>query len=167
MPGQKLDPAQQQRFYELKREDAHRAHDRNDDFHTYVNKQVVKTGQSALRMAMLINGGAAVSLLTFIGQLAREQRAAMADTLVWFAAGVLLAVVAIATSYFTDFFLAALTSSRQKTWEPPYLVDTPVTKRNRRLNILFHIITIATAVASLGTFIVGVLVVRGALAHMS
>jgi hypothetical protein len=152
--------------HDINREEAHRAHDKLDDFHAYVNKGAVKTGQSALKLSMLINGGAAVALLTFIGKLPKEQQHAVADTLVWFASGVALAVAAIAASYFTDYFMAAIAVSRMRTYEHPYVTDGPKTNRFRKLNLAFHILAVGAGLASLGAFVCGTFDVRAALAHL-
>jgi hypothetical protein len=152
---------------ELNRQDAHRAHDKLEDFHTYVNKGAVQTGQSALRMSMLINGGAAVSLLTFIGTLPKEQKHLIADSLVWFASGVALAVAAIAASYFADLFMAAIASSQIRTFQHPYVQPGPNTKRLRCLNTLFHILAVVLGLVSLGTFVYGLIAVRHGFASVA
>lgn len=170
MSNQQTPPTQQQLDHakwldEINRQDAHRAHDKLDNFHEYVNKAAVKTGQAALRMSMLINGGAALSLLTFIGTLNREQKHEVADTLVWFASGVALAVVAIAASYFTDYFMAGIAGSKIKTFQHPYIQPGPNTKRYETLNFVFHLIAVGCGVVSLLMFVCGLLAVRTALSH--
>lgn len=45
-------------------------------------------GNLALRMVLLINGGAAVALLSFMGGLPKDQRQAITGALVWLAWGV-------------------------------------------------------------------------------
>jgi hypothetical protein len=65
--------------HDLARQDAHRAHDNHTKFWTDVNEAAIKSSDTALRMAMLINGGAAVSVLAFIGGLVARDRIAMAD----------------------------------------------------------------------------------------
>ena len=48
--------------HELNREDAKRVHDRLDKFSDFVNDAAIKSSESALRAAILINGGAVVSI---------------------------------------------------------------------------------------------------------
>ena len=80
------------------RDEARRAHDRADSFFEQVNEAVIKNGESAFRACLLINGGAAVSVLAFIGRLASKdvigvsQLASVADSLILFALGVVAAV---------------------------------------------------------------------------
>jgi hypothetical protein len=58
--------------YELNREDAKRAHDSNRDFHTYVNKIAMENANLALRTLVIINGGAAIAVLGFLGAIATK-----------------------------------------------------------------------------------------------
>src|SRR4051794_17778362 len=96
--------------HDRNREEAHRAHDRNTAAMDAANEITVKTADSALRLAMLINGGAAVSMLAFIGGLASQDRIKIADlkdvssSLVIFAIGVALSVGGMAFAYFTHYY---------------------------------------------------------------
>jgi len=57
------------------------------------NKATVKAGEVAIKAAMLMNGGAVVSVLTFIGGLAQKgdltvkQIGDVSGSLLWFASG--------------------------------------------------------------------------------
>jgi cytochrome b subunit of formate dehydrogenase len=158
--------ADAQRAQEIIREDACRTHDKNEEFHRYVNKASIAAGQFALRMALLINGGAAIALLTFVGTLPKEQKRLFADTLVWFASGVVLAVAALALAYFTNYFMAEIARSRLQTWDYPYVRPGPATPRYTILNRIFHVGTVLVGLASLATFVCGMLRVRDALTHL-
>jgi hypothetical protein len=57
---------------EIRREDALRVHDRSRNYSVATNDAVVKAGEVAIKTVMLINGGAAVSVLAFIGALVRQ-----------------------------------------------------------------------------------------------
>lgn len=52
----------------LNREDAHRAHDKSEEFHSYVNKAAIEAANLSLRTLVVINGGAAIASLTFLGR---------------------------------------------------------------------------------------------------
>ena len=54
---------ERQKRLQLQREDAIRAHDRAQEFETKTNEATVASGQVAIRMAILINGGAAITIL--------------------------------------------------------------------------------------------------------
>ena len=172
-PSPPTQPTQQQIDYakwleEKRREDAHRAHDKLEDFHTYVNEAAIKSGDATLRMLMLINGGAAAALLTFTGNLTNAaQKLSFANTLVWFATGVACAVAGVALSYFTNFFMAEHTTSLKRIWEHPYTEPTDASKRYRRLNVLFHFLAVVAGLLSLAAFVYGMLQVRNAFTHMS
>lgn len=66
-------------------------------------RQVIALGQSAMKAGVVINGGAAVALLAFIGHMAAEAQAfrvlPFANSLWWFVMGVLASGVAFAASY--------------------------------------------------------------------
>jgi hypothetical protein len=156
-------PSDQPSAYEINRQNAQRAHDKLDDFHKYVNEAAIKTSELALRMALLINGGAAIALLTFVGTLPKEQKRIVADTLLWFAYGVATAAVAIALAYFTNYFMAGVASSKMRTWEHPYIQPGPKTGLYMALNRTCHIAAVICAVLSLAFFVCGVLSVRAAL----
>jgi len=72
-------------LHEQNQRAAERAHDKSRESFNQINKSVVEGGNLALRMALLINGGAAVALLTFIGPLPADQKRAVAASLDWFA----------------------------------------------------------------------------------
>src|SRR6266566_4435800 len=171
LSDQPIPPTQQQKIDfakwsdETKRREAERAHDKVDEFHSSVNEAAIKSAELTLRMSLLINGGAAVSLLTFIGPLPKDQKIAMANTLIWFASGVGIAVAALAFSYLTHYFTAAIASSRIRIWQHPYLLAGSRTSRWIVLTRFFHIAAIVLAIASLAAFVGGMVEVRSAFAH--
>jgi hypothetical protein len=58
--------------YEQTRDEARRAHDRAAEFFLALNESAIKSSELTLRTAVLINGGAAVSVLAFIGGLSSQ-----------------------------------------------------------------------------------------------
>lgn len=72
-------------------------------------KSTMESAHSALRASLIVNGGAAVALLAFVGNVwAKAQTAsvahALAAAIAWFSAGVLLGGLASFATYFTQFF---------------------------------------------------------------
>ncbi|KAF3978674.1 MAG: hypothetical protein HFP77_00705 [Methylococcales symbiont of Iophon sp. n. MRB-2018] len=68
------------------------------------------TGQSALKSAILINGGASIALLTFIGNVKDNSItnvAQLAEPLEIFLLGVLLAAIASGATYLAQWFFAS------------------------------------------------------------
>jgi hypothetical protein len=92
---------QQKCLHEAMRQYAHRAHDRMLDFSHKANGAAIAGGNLALKMLVVINGGAAVSLLTFIGSLPAIQQNATAGALIWFALGVASGALGFTFAYFT------------------------------------------------------------------
>lgn len=85
---------------ELKRRPAERQHDRMTEFEKQTNEAAISSGQLALRTAVLINGGAAVSVLAFLGSLAKDKLSdstlsGVAGPLLWFASGVAVAAAGL------------------------------------------------------------------------
>ncbi len=79
---------------------------------------------------MLINGGAAISVLAFAGGLASRDKVPLgqlteiAATLIWFAVGVAVATLSMALAYFTNLCVAGDAFYRLKTFEHPYFHET-------------------------------------------
>jgi hypothetical protein len=164
MSSQQQPPFDYQKWvHELSRQDAQRAHDKLDEFHRYVNEAAINAANLALRMALLINGGAAIALLSFDGDLADPQKKAVAATLVWFAWGVLTSVAGIALAYFTNYCMAGVAYSMKKNGNPPYVEDGPTTPHWKLANRIFHIAAVLVGVASLVLFLIGMMSVRAAL----
>jgi hypothetical protein len=158
--------------HERIREDAHRAHDKSEEFHSYVNKAAIETANLSLRTLVVINGGAAIAVLTFLGGVASKEKVdfakvgVVADTLKWFAFGVALAVLAMALSYLTNFAMAAVASSMHRKWEHPYIAEGQRTTLWRRINLTFHICAMVAAFGSLALFLIGMFTASDAITHM-
>lgn len=72
-------------------------------------RSVLAYGQTALKSAMLINGGAAAAILAFIGNIwakgtAQASVALLTKSIAFFAFGVLVAAFGTGTSYLTQYF---------------------------------------------------------------
>jgi hypothetical protein len=162
----------QQRTYDLNQRHAERAHDANTEFFNRTNESAIKNAESAVKAVMVINGGATVSILAFIGGLAAQgkvpfgQLAVFANCLTWFASGVALAAAMAAFAYFTNYCIAGSASRKLRNWEHPYLHDTPQSKRWQRAGIIFHVAATATGLGSLIVFICGMISVRNAILHL-
>lgn len=105
-------------------------------------RQVIALGQSTLKSMMLINGGAAVALLAFLGNLvarssSSENIVEFSGSMFLFVIGVFLAAVAYATTYFSQLFYDG-----EKDWQ-------------RRTGLVFHVVTSLVGAASLGAFLWG------------
>jgi hypothetical protein len=87
----------------LRVEAAARAHYAENEFGRVANKAAVDSGTETIKAIVLINGGSCVAILTFIGTLATKDKVpiGLATPLIWFAAGLVMAVIASAFAYFT------------------------------------------------------------------
>jgi hypothetical protein len=134
----------------------------HEAFHK-ANEAATNATNLALRMALLINGGAAVALLAFIKDLEEKQQHATANTLLWFALGVTAAVLSLTFAYFTNYSAGQVMISGVPIDQPPYLRDGPTSARWRRRYWVFLWVAIFLGLISIALFVVGILFVRKAL----
>lgn len=111
-------------------------------------RSVLGFAQHALKTIILVNGGAAVAVLAFIGNIwTKLQGINVAEALItseaWFAGGVLLGAVATGTSYFAQYFY------ERKTFD--------------RWAIGFHMATVALVVGAYASFGLGIHSIHNAL----
>jgi ABC-type Fe3+ transport system permease subunit len=159
--------------YVMAREDAHREHDRIDSFSDKLNEATFKSSEAALRACLLINGGAAVSVLAFIGGLLSkgliedpQQLKPVADSLVPFAYGVVAAVVGMGLSYAVNFLTGLYMNSRTKIWAHPWSEPGKNTKHIGVARNSFHALAALVGVASVVFFVCGIFAVRDAVEHI-
>jgi hypothetical protein len=157
---------------EISRQDALRVHDRSLKKSQATNEAVVKAGEVAIRTVMLVNGGAAVSVLAFIGALVRQdgvtvrEVAGVSGSLLWFAGGVAAAVSALALSYFVNYCHVRSETSKVFTFDHPYISDGANTQRWLYWGCAFHLGAIAWALLSLAAFVVGMIDVHRAILRL-
>jgi hypothetical protein len=161
------DDNQWQRWkYELDLAVAHRAHDIANEFQKWSNDAALNNANIALRTLVLINGGAAVALLAFVGSLATAVNefeanvAVLAAPLQWFAFGVALAAFGIGLAYFTNYCTTGSSAASEHTYEHPFIKSTKASKRWRLAAITFQVLAVASAVTSLVLFVCGMFGVR-------
>ena len=157
---------------ELQRQDARLAHDQLGQLQRSANEAAVKGGDAALRAALLINGGAAVSVLAFIGGLAAQDRIKLdqlkgvADSLGLFAFGVLAAVMGMGLAYLTNWVTAIALGSVERLSHPPYLRLGKNTAILNRVRHGFHAAAVVAALASIALFLWGIFDVRHAISGL-
>ena len=137
---------------------AERLHDQMTQLHQSVNEAAMRGGDAALRAALLINGGAAVSVLAFIGGLAAQDRIKLdqlkdvAGSLTLFAFGVIAAVLAMGFAYFTNFVGATFVLSYLRKGEFPYFETAKKTHKLGHLKTCLHLATVLAALSSVALF---------------
>ena len=151
---------------------AEQAHQRNFDFAMKLNESVINNSNIALRTALIINGGAAIALLSFIGSLHTNDPAApnrdyshLTAPLLWFAWGVALAGGAIALAYFTNYSILSSAVRKDVNYEHPYVHSNKVSKRWLIGGYLCQGLAIITGISSLVVFVVGMLQIRTAISN--
>ncbi len=145
-------------------------HDREHQFGFQVAQFASENAARALKSVLLINGGAAIALLAFIGNFVAADEDRFADRLaeliapvIWFAWGVALSVISMAFAYLTLYCAANRSHSRDRVWDHPYNVDTAASRRWHVGAVLTEVIATITGFTSLGCFLWGMYAVREAI----
>jgi hypothetical protein len=148
--------------------EARRAHDRLEEFSQRIDDHTIKSGDAALRNCLLINGGAAVAILAFMGSVISKNTGTtkvvddIAGGLTYFAWGVITSVAALCLSYLVHFATYQASTSQKRVWEYPYVTPGKHTARWVRLKIALHVVAVALAVASAILFVIGLFAVQHA-----
>jgi hypothetical protein len=167
-----LTPEQNQRAYELNLRAAERAHEQNAAYVAIMSDTVMKDAWAVMRILVLINGGAAIAILTFVGGLAAKsdrnvaQVVGVANGLRWFAYGVIAATLIAGFSYLTNYCYGLAATVAIKDWVHPYVHPTPFGNKVSLAGRVLHVAAIALALASLGLFAAGVYSVSNAVAQL-
>lgn len=113
-----------------------REHSRQWDLENF--RQIISLSQNALRSAMLINGGAAVALLAFAGNLLQNggDPTPFTCALAMFGGGVAISAIAASTTYAAQYFYGA--------------VD------KLKFGKIFHFITVLLFMLAIGMFVWGI-----------
>jgi len=149
------------------RKAAQRAHENLTEFTRQNFEAAFKSGQIALRSVVLVNGGAAVAVLFFLGVIATKvsvaQMSLVASSLIWFVAGITCGLIGLTSAYLTNLYDANIGTSLSQTWEYPYNQPGRYTQYFLRLSRFVHIVAIVAGSASLLLFVIGMWDVRAAI----
>lgn len=158
--------------HEQQRQDANRAHERDDVAWGQANEAAIGSANLALRTLVLINGGAAVTVLTFMGSLFGKSNLTAASIsqvtapLIYFALGVAVATFAMATAYLTNYATAGIISSRTKSFSEPFITESKRSKRWRWSYLVFIVLSIIFALSSLALFNCGMISVQASISFI-
>ncbi|WJY20680.1 hypothetical protein QTA57_12680 [Fontisubflavum oceani] len=155
----------------LERELALREHERNHQLATEFRKAALDSAAIAIRSLILVNGGAVVALLAFVGAIESQQSTEiqssnMADPILSFAIGVGLSVVTAVLAYVVNLLDGDITYEVNLTWKHPYIEEKPGAKRLRGSRGIAHILAIISGVLALIAFFCGVFSVTAALPEL-
>jgi hypothetical protein len=104
---------------ELGRRAAERAHDRAKEFELQLMEASTRDAQEAMKVALAINGGAAIAVLAFVGTLGSRSHDTLMKlipvtySLFCFAAGVFSAAMTAACAYFANSYYSGSQRSAQ------------------------------------------------------
>ena len=170
---EKLQYDHQKWIEENLRQDAIRTHEANHELVIKANDATIASGQLAIRTILLINGAAAIALLSFLGGLIGGgklqlgfQMEPVTSPLVYFAWGVVFSAVSMGFGYMANYTAAGILQSFTSTWKHPYLEKTDYTKRWQTANVVVQVLSIGSALVALGAFVCGMIVARNAIANM-
>ena len=114
-----------QQGYEAKLRAAERAHDQATETFHRVNEAAIRDAQAAIRIILVINGGAAIAVLAFVGSLVSKgysipQASGIISNSLWFVFGVMATAFAASFAYLTNLCYAGSLASLTPTWDHPY-----------------------------------------------
>ena len=131
-------------------------------------------GQGGVKLLVLVNGGAAAAALAFVGSLATKDPGInlrdlipLANTLIWFAWGVGLAVCAFMMGHLASYFLILNLSYFQHQEESPWIVETRKSRIWLGIALCSHTLAVLVAVCSLACFISGIFAIRDAIGDLA
>lgn len=153
-------------------EHALRAHDLNRNVNAEMRRAAVDSANVTIRSLILVNGGAVVALLAFVGALESGDinNAIKIEALVapirWFAFGVGFSAVTAALAYLVNMLDSDITDSVELIWKYPYVVSKKQAKWLGWLRLGAHISALALAIAALVAFFLGIISVTEAISHL-
>jgi hypothetical protein len=157
----------------IQMEEAQRTHDREAELHRTLQEAALKSAEVAVKTSVVVNGGAAVAILAFIGGLVGKdivgvkQVADVASSLMWFASGVAAGLAALALIYLTNYCAAAAVRFRQRIFRDPYIRDTKLSRFIRKSYTISHIVAVIVSLMSIGLFIQGMIDVRDSITRLA
>lgn len=157
---------------EVERELALRAHDRNSELTVEYQRAAIASANATIRSLILVNGGAVIALLAFVGALESGDGASSVsvETLVapirWFAVGVGLATLTAALAYLVNLLDSDISSSYRCVWKHPYLEELDQVTKLRPWRMRLHYLAIVVAFCSLISFGLGVWTVTRAVGQL-
>lgn len=157
-----------QQGYEANLRAAERAHDQATKAFQQLNEATMRDAQAAIRIMLVVNGGAAIAVLAFVGSLLSKgysipQVSGIISILRWFVFGVTATPFAALFAYLTNFCYAGSLASRTRTWDHPYFQTTTSSNWYLRGARAFHLLALLIGVSGIFLFIVGMLKISAAL----
>jgi len=162
-----------QQSYEANQRAAERAHDHSNDLGKRLVDASARDAQEAIKVVLLINGGAAVAILAFMGSIVSKGGYSIAElksvshSLYWFIAGIVGAGVTSGCAYFCNSYYSGSHLNALKDWTHPYVHPTPLSSKYLRAARYLNWVADGFAISSLLTFVIGVYVAASAIVNLS
>ena len=159
-------------YYEVNREHAMRAHDLNSRSSFEFTKAAIESANVAIRAMLLVNGGAVIALLAFVGSILSSDVSniirieAMIPPIRIFAFGVGLSALTSALAYLVNMLDSDISNTVELTWKHPFVNDKPKANILRRWRMAFHYLAMTAAFTSICFFFWGVFLVTGAIPEL-
>jgi hypothetical protein len=150
-------------------EQSYREMERAHDFHREIIRRAsdatVESGQLAARMIIVINGAAVVAMLAFVGNFATRGQllAGVADSMIYFASGVVSGTVTLGATYFANFAGTATLHSMDQIREWPYLRENAGVRVRRGITFFFMAVAMLSGVIGLILFAWGTWKIKDAI----
>jgi hypothetical protein len=149
---------------------AERAHDKIDKLAIRVGDIAVQNGSNTVRISVLINGGAAVAILAFLGSLGTNSFSkyveALEGGLFLFSLGVAVATFSLAFSYVANCSSTFYLMTLQRNFDAPYISAVRYSKLWKVSGIIFSTLAVFTALASLVCFLIGIWEIKDAIVEL-
>jgi hypothetical protein len=158
--------------HDRKLREAERAHDLVNDLGKRMTEAACRDAQEAIKVALLINGGAAVAILAFISTMGRNgfslpDLRAVSNSLFYFAGGIVSAGITAAFAYLANGLYAGNFFEQEKYWVHPYVKENPRSKRMLWWARFFNWAGFILGWVALALFIAGVFVAARALSRLN
>ena len=153
-----------------KQRDMERAHDALREVMKRANEATVQSGQLAARTIILINGGAVVAMLAFVGNFASRAQSSLtsvADSLVYFAIGVAFGAVTLGAAYFANFAGTSALYATDLIRDHPYFQENAGSRRWRVASVVFQVISIVAGIMGLLLFAWGTWEIRNTIKSLA
>jgi hypothetical protein len=167
-PNPKLTPEQIIAHEQRRFDEAKRAHDGIREYLDRMQDIITKDAQTFVNILLTINGGAAVTLLGFVGALLAKQSSPIAGHVVQiatsleiFAEGVGLAAATSGLSYLTNYCYTANAHRQKLHWDHPYIRSNFWAKFFAVTGTIAHVLAVVAAVTSLIFFLRGMYSISG------
>jgi hypothetical protein len=157
---------------EKAREDLQRAQDQMHENRHKITEAAIQSGQVTIRTAALMNGGAAVVVLGFVGgpigqgRVEVNQINTIAGSLMWFVSGVAASVCSLGSAYIVNYCRRWQIDTLQEANEPPYFISTAASDRWKQITRAFQLFALIVGVLSLVFFVIGMWDLRESIGHL-